>query len=327
MSSPAVSRSPVKSASSIRASLVSSRRSVATGSPAADSRHIVLGGGDILPPGAVRGSSARRSRTRATRRPPSISGCGATAGRDARRSRFRTGRSRPPPGARGSTNTSPPRRRRAPATSPRAPSLLSGARSDRARADTARRVRARRRSARRRCSRQSATLCCGSHIMRSRLTLSNPAARASSTAARARSAEWIRPSRRSSDSRNDCTPKLMRLTPASRKPAMRAAVEVSGLVSSVISASRATSKVSRHAVTSRAISAGSSSDGVPPPKKIVSAAPPARRSDLALERRDVPVLQPGLEQPAVEVAVVADGTAERDVQVEPEHDNGDYEKI
>src|SRR6185436_97121 len=39
------------------------------------------------------------------------------------------------------------------------------------------------------------------------------------------------------------------------------------------------------------------------------------RSNLALERRHVPILQPGLEEPAVEVAVVADGAAERYVQV------------
>ena len=86
-------------------------------------------------------------------------------------------------------STSPPRRRPAPATSPRAPCPLSAARSDRARAGRATRGRARPRSARRRSPARPRTLCPGSHIIRSRLTLSNPAARASRTAARARSAE------------------------------------------------------------------------------------------------------------------------------------------
>ena len=82
----------------------------------------------------------------------------------------------------------------------------------------------------------------------------------------------------------------------------------------------------------RAISAGSSSDGVPPPKKIVSAGcgppcTPARRlpdlgfrlrlpGDLRDQRLDVARLQGGVEQPAVEVAVVADGGTEGDVNVE-----------
>ena len=67
----------------------------------------------------------------------------------------------------------------------------------------------------------------------------------------------------------------MRLTPAARKPSMRSTDEVSGLVSSVISASGVSAKLSRQASMSRPISAGSSSDGVPPPKKMVSAALPS----------------------------------------------------
>ena len=51
----------------------------------------------------------------------------------------------------------------------------------------------------------------GSHNIRSRLTLSKPAARASATASAARSALCSRPSRASSSSRNDCTPKLSRV--------------------------------------------------------------------------------------------------------------------
>jgi hypothetical protein len=44
-----------------------------------------------------------------------------------------------------------------------------------------------------------------------------------------------------------------------------------------------------------------------------------RGSDLALEGRDVAIFQPGFEQPTVEIAVVADGAAERNVEVQPEH--------
>src|SRR5687768_9076084 len=42
----------------------------------------------------------------------------------------------------------------------------------------------------------------------------------------------------------------------------------------------------------------------------------ARCLHLARQRADVPVLQRGIEQPAVEVAVVADRAAERNVEVE-----------
>jgi hypothetical protein len=73
---------------------------------------------------------------------------------------------------------------------------------------------------------------------------------------------------------------------------MRAVDEVSGFVSSVTSASGVTAKLSRHAPISLPISCGSSSEGV-------------------LQRRVV--------QAAVEVAVVADGRAERDVEVEAKH--------
>src|SRR5207244_6296125 len=39
------------------------------------------------------------------------------------------------------------------------------------------------------------------------------------------------------------------------------------------------------------------------------------------QRIDVPLLQRGVEQPAVEIAVVADGRTERNVDVQPEHGN------
>ena len=50
------------------------------------------------------------------------------------------------------------------------------------------------------------------------------------------------------------------------KPARRSGVTVSGFASIVISASAATVKPSRQASMIDAISAGSSRDGVPPPK-------------------------------------------------------------
>ena len=68
---------------------------------------------------------------------------------------------------------------------------------------------------------------------------------------------------------------------------------------------------------SRPTSSGSSSDGVPPPKKIVSAGVPSPGArDLGAERVDVLPLHVRVEQPAVEVAVVADVTAEGNVEVE-----------
>jgi hypothetical protein len=42
-----------------------------------------------------------------------------------------------------------------------------------------------------------------------------------------------------------------------------------------------------------------------------------RRSNLGFKSRDVPILQPWFEEAAIEVAVVADGRAERDVEVKP----------
>ena len=50
---------------------------------------------------------------------------------------------------------------------------------------------------------------------------------------------------------------------------------VSGFASSVTSASGATSNADRQVPIIEAISAGSRSDGVPPPKKIVSAGEPS----------------------------------------------------
>jgi hypothetical protein len=63
----------------------------------------------------------------------------------------------------------------------------------------------------------------------------------------------------------------MRLTPASLKRSSFARSMVSGLVSSVTSASAVTSNRSRQDWMMAPTSSGWSSDGVPPPKKIVSA--------------------------------------------------------
>ena len=109
-------------------------------------------------------------------------------------------------------------------------------------------------------------VCCGSHNIRSRLTLSMPAARVASSAARARAASWMRPRRRNSSSRNDCTPMLTRFTPADRYAVIASTVTVSGLASSVTSASGESANAERQVSMRLPISSGDSSDGVPPPK-------------------------------------------------------------
>ena len=187
-------------------------------------------------------SSARRSRTRATRRRSSTSGCGAIGGRAARRSRSRTARS-PAASSRSiaaryiaaaSSSGACDQRARAMSsfsgafgyTSSRYSDRCSGAERD-GRID--------------RLEPLGRPAAPGSHIIRSRLTLSKPArARLAERGARA-SAPCSRDSRRSSSSRNDWTPKLSRLTPAARNAASRASVTVSGLASSVTSRPAATS--------------------------------------------------------------------------------------
>ncbi len=130
------------------------------------------------------------------------------------------------------------------------------------------------------------------------------------------------PAARSSSSSNDCTPKLMRLTPASRNAASRSGVAVSGLVSSVISASgaiaiRVATRLDR-AARSRAARAATACRRR---RRSCRAGRDRRRlrADLALERGDVSRLQLGVEQTAIEVAVAADGRAERNVEIETEH--------
>ena len=82
----------------------------------------------------------------------------------------------------------------------------------------------------------------------------------------ASSAPWRRPSFASTPGSNDCTPMETRFTPASRQAASRAGSQDSGFTSSVISsaAGRRTGRAAA-AITS-ATSAGSQSDGVPPPR-------------------------------------------------------------
>ena len=95
---------------------------------------------------------------------------------------------------------------------------------------------------------------------------SKPACTAQSSACAAPAAVWVRPRRRSWASSALCTPKLMRVTPAARKPFSVSGVTTSGLASSVISAPGSGSAAS----ISRAAWAGESSAGVPPPKYSVS---------------------------------------------------------
>ena len=272
--------------------------------------------------GRRRGSSARRSRTRATRRPSSISGCAATRGPDARRSKSRTARSRRR-SSRARLHEVHLRRVVVGRQRPAGARHLFFQRRVRIQLEQVERGvlgpdvdRARRRSPASR-SRD----CCGSHIIRSRLTLSNPAARASATASRARSAECSRPSRCSSASRNDWTPKLMRLTPAarnrssrSRSTRLRIGLErdfgVRGDVERLAAGLDQRADFLRFEQRRRA---AAEEDRV----GRLARAPAARIScSSAATYR---VLQPGVEQAAVEVAVVADGGAERDVEVEAEH--------
>ena len=104
----------------------------------------------------------------------------------------------------------------------------------------------------------------------------NPASRAQPSACVAPAAVWVRPNRRSCASSALCTPKLMRVTPAARKPCSVSGVTTSGFASSVISApGRGLASFIKSAACSGVISAG-----VPPPKYSVS----GRRLFLASSR-------------------------------------------
>ena len=107
----------------------------------------------------------------------------------------------------------------------------------------------------------------GSHIIRSRLTLSKPAARASPTA-RARAIGAVQ-ARQAAQfvvaERLDAEAQPIDAGVAERRAAA-ARSTVSGFASSVTSQPAAIVERASHAAMIRAISAGSSSDGVPPPK-------------------------------------------------------------
>ena len=110
------------------------------------------------------------------------------------------------------------------------------------------------------------------------------------------------------------------------KPSIRSADDVSGLVSRVISAS-----APARSVAARSDQAG---DLVGIQERRCAAAEEdgvGRRARARwsggspLQRLDVARLQRRLEEAAVEIAVIADGAAERDVKIEPEHRSGDSE--
>jgi hypothetical protein len=106
--------------------------------------------------------------------------------------------------------------------------------------------------------------------MRSRLTWSNPASRASTAAAGARPAVCRRSSTASTPGAADCMPSEIRVKPALRSAASDAGVTDSGLASVVTSAPAARPHVASIPSRIRARSSGASRVGVPPPTKTVS---------------------------------------------------------
>ncbi len=120
---------------------------------------------------------------------------------------------------------------------------------------------------------------------------------------------------------NDWTPKLRRLTPASRKPVQpgrrrrfRVGLErdlgVRRDVEGLAAGRDESADLVRLEQRRRAAAE----------EDRVDALRPGRRCRISpLQRVDVAVLQAGSNRPAVEVAVVADRGAERDVEVEAEH--------
>ena len=80
----------------------------------------------------------------------------------------------------------------------------------------------------------------------------------------------MRPSERSSASLKLWAPSERRFTPARRSLRSLSGEAVPGLASMVISASARTRPESRISPSSRSMASAGSSDGVPPPKKIVA---------------------------------------------------------
>src|SRR5438445_167389 len=101
-----------------------------------------------------------------------------------------------------------------------------------------------------------------------------------SMAATASSTECSRPRKPSAAGSNACTPSETRLTPVSVNAAKRPASTEVGLASSVISSSAAVSHNALTRPTTAPAVAGSISEGVPPPKKIVSTRSEEHTSEL-----------------------------------------------
>ena len=164
----------------------------------------------------------------------------------------------------------------------------------------------------------------GQPDIRSKLRLSKPAARASRTAIAARAAEWIRPSRRSSPSSNDCTPKLMRLTPAARnagEPLGRRRFRI-GLERD-LGVRRQRERVAARADEPRDFVGIEQRRRAAAEKDRVGRGAPCGSPRSAESRARAPstyrALQSRIEQTAIEIAVAADRRAERDVEIEAEH--------
>ena len=150
--------------------------------------------------------------------------------------------------------------------------------------------------------------------------MSYPAARAAANAARTLSGECSRSSDASTAMSNDWAPIDRRSYPAPRSARREASSTVSGFASVVISASAATSKVSRRWTRSDARSSGVCIVGVPPPRNTLVDLRAVPRGDgerrLGHQRSQVArcqVVQAGV---GVEVAVAAPGETERDVDVD-----------
>ena len=134
-------------------------------------------------------------------------------------SKFHTARSRRDRAAPAPRDTSPRHRHPAPPTSPARAISSRAARSDRSRADRATRGRvATSISASTDVSQSAGRLARQPHHQVEAEVVETGRPRQANRVARRLRHECSRPSRRSSSSRNDWTPKLSRLTPAARKP-------------------------------------------------------------------------------------------------------------
>src|SRR5882672_5236194 len=118
--------------------------------------------------------------------------------------------------------------------------------------------------------------------MRSIDTVSKPARRALSPAARACRPLWRRPRKRRVSSEKDCTPRDSVRTPRARHAAQASGVTSSGLASrNTHGAGVSNGRCARHASSTRPSSSGDSCEGVPPPKYTVSNGLGSRHSPAA----------------------------------------------